>query len=64
MDLTIFKYRVRDNLSGNSAIELRMATREYIERAGWEILENTAKTVDESRVNEEGQEILDPAKGQ
>ena len=40
-----------------------MATREFIDRTGGEIMENSAKIVDETDVTAEGQEIRDPWKG-
>jgi hypothetical protein len=63
MEVTIYSYRVWDNLNGTYGIPPRMATREFIERARGEILEKSAKIVDESCVTEDGQEILDQAKG-
>lgn len=62
MDVTLYAYLKWDIQTGSYVIPPRMATREYIERIDGQILEESAKTVDESSVNEE-QEILDPAKG-
>jgi hypothetical protein len=64
MEVTIYSYRVYDGMTDAHVIPQRMATREFIARIDRaEILEESAKRVDERCITGEGQEILDPAKG-
>lgn len=64
MEITIYTYRVWDTTSDKRIIPPRMATREFIAKVhNAEINEKSAKVVDESCVNDEGQEILDQSKG-
>lgn len=63
MDVTIYSYRVWDHRNSTHVIPPRMATRQFITMARGDVIEASAKTVDETCIDENGQEILDPAKG-
>ena len=57
MDIEIFSYRVWDTRNGTHITPRRRATPSFIEKAKGEII-GTGVTVDESLVDENGQEIL------
>lgn len=64
MEVTIYTYSVRDARTGASVIAPRMATEQFIAKVkGAQINEKSAKVVDESFVDDNGQEILDKSKG-
>jgi len=56
MQIAIYTYRVWQQDRGAYVIPDRMATREFIAKAGGEVFELSEKMVDESHVTTEGQE--------
>ncbi len=61
MEIAVYSYRVWTQDQGAYMIPPRMATREFIEKAGGEIFEKSEKLVDESQITPEGQEIGRPS---
>jgi hypothetical protein len=60
MKIAVYTYRVWTHDRGAYVIHERMATRQFIHRAGGEVYEKSEKFVDESRVAADGEEIIDP----
>ncbi len=58
MDIQVFQYRVYDVTKDTFATLMRRATRERISRAHGEIIDGSEAFLDESKVDDEGREIL------
>lgn len=57
--IAVYRYRIWARDLSKYSIPQHMATREFINRAGGEIYEKSKKLVDESKVTQEGEEIVD-----
>lgn len=57
MKVPVYTYRFWTHDRGAYVTHERMATRQFIQRAGAEIYEESEKVVDESRVTPDGEEI-------
>lgn len=60
MKIPVYTYRFWTHDRGACVIRERMATRQFIQRAGGEVYEESEKLVDEIRVTPEGEEISVP----